>query len=142
MAAFKSSASFALVLIRELYHRPESEVRVSWQKEVDELRRRQALAREMGGELKVARQKAQGKLTVRERVLMLADGLTTTTETLRVLARDGGDALLVMPEDQAVLASWRQLLDVGTLQRDEPELAGTARPPAPGASSPDRRRPR
>jgi NADH-quinone oxidoreductase subunit G len=31
--------------------------------------------------------------------------------------------------DQAVLASWRQLLDVGTLQRDEPELSGTARPP-------------
>jgi NADH-quinone oxidoreductase subunit G len=34
-----------------------------------------------------------------------------------------------LAEDQAVLASWRQLLDVGTLQRDEPELAGTARPP-------------
>jgi NADH-quinone oxidoreductase subunit G len=32
-------------------------------------------------------------------------------------------------EDEAVLATWRQLLDVGTLQRDEPELAGTARPP-------------
>jgi NADH-quinone oxidoreductase subunit G len=31
--------------------------------------------------------------------------------------------------DEAVLASWRQLLDVGTLQRDEPALAGTARPP-------------
>jgi NADH-quinone oxidoreductase subunit G len=31
--------------------------------------------------------------------------------------------------DEAVLASWRQLLDVGTLQRDEPELAGTARRP-------------
>jgi NADH-quinone oxidoreductase subunit G len=31
-------------------------------------------------------------------------------------------------EEEAVLASWRQLLDVGTLQRDEPELAGTARP--------------
>ena len=30
--------------------------------------------------------------------------------------------------DQAVLASWRQLLDAGTLQRDEAELAGTARP--------------
>jgi NADH-quinone oxidoreductase subunit G len=29
--------------------------------------------------------------------------------------------------DQAVLASWRQLLDNGTLQRDERELAGTAR---------------
>jgi NADH-quinone oxidoreductase subunit G len=34
-----------------------------------------------------------------------------------------------LAEDQAVLASWRQLLDVGTLQRDEPALAGTARPP-------------
>jgi NADH-quinone oxidoreductase subunit G len=32
-------------------------------------------------------------------------------------------------ENEAVLATWRQLLDVGTLQRDEPELAGTARPP-------------
>jgi NADH-quinone oxidoreductase subunit G len=31
--------------------------------------------------------------------------------------------------EQAVLASWRQLLDEGTLQRDEPALAGTARPP-------------
>ena len=30
---------------------------------------------------------------------------------------------------EAVLATWRQLIDVGTLQRDEPELAGTARPP-------------
>jgi NADH-quinone oxidoreductase subunit G len=31
--------------------------------------------------------------------------------------------------EQAVLASWRQLVDDGTLQRDEPALAGTARPP-------------
>jgi hypothetical protein len=46
---------------------------------------------------------AAEKLHPLARVLMLADGLTTTTETLRVLARDGGDALLVMPEDQAVL---------------------------------------
>jgi len=30
--------------------------------------------------------------------------------------------------ETAVLASWRQLIDAGTLQRDEPELAGTARP--------------
>jgi NADH-quinone oxidoreductase subunit G len=33
------------------------------------------------------------------------------------------------PGELAVLASWRQLLDVGTLQRDEPALAGTARLP-------------
>ena len=32
--------------------------------------------------------------------------------------------------DEAVLASWRQLVDVGTLQREEPALAGTARPAA------------
>ncbi|TFV65443.1 UNVERIFIED_ORG: NADH-quinone oxidoreductase subunit G [Bacillus sp. AZ43] len=31
--------------------------------------------------------------------------------------------------DEALLASWRQLIDTGTLQRDEPELAGTARQP-------------
>jgi NADH-quinone oxidoreductase subunit G len=30
---------------------------------------------------------------------------------------------------EAVLATWRQLIDLGTLQRDERELAGTARPP-------------
>jgi acetyl-CoA carboxylase carboxyltransferase component len=47
---------------------------VSWQKEVDELKRRKALAREMGGPDKVARQKKQGKLTVRERITALADG--------------------------------------------------------------------
>ncbi|MGY1837837.1 MULTISPECIES: NADH-quinone oxidoreductase subunit G [unclassified Modestobacter] len=34
-----------------------------------------------------------------------------------------------LADDQAVLASWRQLIDVGTLQRDELALAGTARPP-------------
>ncbi|RBY80251.1 NADH-quinone oxidoreductase subunit G [Blastococcus sp. TF02-09] len=32
-----------------------------------------------------------------------------------------------MRADEALLASWRQLLDAGTLQRDEPELSGTAR---------------
>src|SRR4051794_13215390 len=31
--------------------------------------------------------------------------------------------------ESAVLASWRQLIDAGTLLRDEPELAGTARLP-------------
>ncbi len=42
-------------------------------------------------------------------------------------------------DGEALLASWRMLLDVGTLQRDEPELAGTARPPvariAPAAAA-------
>ncbi|GAA0665873.1 hypothetical protein FHT00_000853 [Sphingomonas insulae] len=44
---------------------------------------------------------ATAKLHPLARVLMLADGLTTTDDTLAVLAREGGDALLVMPEDQS-----------------------------------------
>lgn len=44
---------------------------------------------------------AAAKLHPLARVLMLADGLTSTEDTLAVLARDGGDALLVMPEDQS-----------------------------------------
>jgi acetyl-CoA carboxylase carboxyltransferase component len=46
---------------------------MSWQEEVDELRRREALAQAMGGEEGVARQRRQGKLTVRERIAALAD---------------------------------------------------------------------
>jgi methylmalonyl-CoA decarboxylase subunit alpha len=46
---------------------------MSWLKEVEELRRRQALAEEMGGAEGVARQRRGGKLTVRERIEGLAD---------------------------------------------------------------------
>jgi acetyl-CoA carboxylase carboxyltransferase component len=46
---------------------------MSWQREVDELRRREALAREMGGPEKVERHKRAGKLTVRERIDRLLD---------------------------------------------------------------------
>ncbi|MGX5658025.1 molybdopterin dinucleotide binding domain-containing protein, partial [Geodermatophilus nigrescens] len=43
---------------------------------------------------------------------------------------DVAPAVAPEPADgEALLASWRQLLDAGTLQRDEPELAGTARQP-------------
>lgn len=44
-----------------------------WQQEVDELRRREALARQMGGPDKVRRQHHHGKLTVRERIDALLD---------------------------------------------------------------------
>ena len=47
--------------------------RMSWENEIDELRRRQALAREMGGPEKVKRQHDAGKLTVRERIDRLLD---------------------------------------------------------------------
>jgi acetyl-CoA carboxylase beta subunit len=46
---------------------------MSWQKEIDELRRREALAKKMGGDEKVARHHNQGKLTVRERIDALVD---------------------------------------------------------------------
>ena len=47
--------------------------RMSWEPELEELRRREALAREMGGAERVARQHASGRLTVRERIERLFD---------------------------------------------------------------------
>ena len=44
-----------------------------WQPEIDELHQRQALAREMGGEDGIARQRKRGKLTVRERIEAISD---------------------------------------------------------------------
>jgi acetyl-CoA carboxylase carboxyltransferase component len=46
---------------------------MGWDEEIGELRRREALAREMGGADKVKRQHDGGKLTVRERVAQLLD---------------------------------------------------------------------
>ncbi len=48
-------------------------LQAGWQPELDELRRREALARQMGGADKVARQHAGGRLTIRERIERLAD---------------------------------------------------------------------
>jgi len=46
---------------------------VSWEPELEELRRREELARRMGGEERVERQHASGRLTVRERIERLFD---------------------------------------------------------------------
>lgn len=46
---------------------------MSWKPSIEELRARERLAEEMGGEERVARQRSQGKLTVRERIAFLAD---------------------------------------------------------------------
>lgn len=46
---------------------------MSWEKELEELARRRALAAQLGGADKVARHKALGKLTVRERIDGLVD---------------------------------------------------------------------
>ena len=46
---------------------------MSWKPEIDELRRREALAHEMGGAEKVERQHHFGKLTIRERIDAISD---------------------------------------------------------------------
>src|SRR4029453_13546788 len=46
---------------------------MSWQRELDELRARERMAREMGGADKVQRQHDGGRLTVRERIDGLVD---------------------------------------------------------------------
>jgi acetyl-CoA carboxylase carboxyltransferase component len=46
---------------------------MTWEPELEELRRREQLARRMGGEERVARQHASGRLTVRERIERLLD---------------------------------------------------------------------
>lgn len=46
---------------------------MSWEKDIEELRAREALAEEMGGAERVARQKSLGKLSVRERIAALTD---------------------------------------------------------------------
>lgn len=49
---------------------------MTWERELEELRQRQALAREMGGPTKVERQHSAGRLTVRERIAALLDADT------------------------------------------------------------------
>ena len=46
---------------------------MSWKTHIEELRARERLAEQMGGEERVSRQRSQGKLTVRERIAFLAD---------------------------------------------------------------------
>src|SRR3981189_2345414 len=51
-------------------------ISMNWKPELDDLARREAFAREMGGVDKVKRQRDQGRLTVRERIDKLVDQKT------------------------------------------------------------------
>jgi hypothetical protein len=53
-------------------------IRMNWKPELDDLARREAFAREMGGVDKVKRQRDQGRLTVRERIDKLVDQKAST----------------------------------------------------------------
>ena len=46
---------------------------MTWQRELDELRRREEMAYELGGPDKVERQHRGGRLTIRERIDALVD---------------------------------------------------------------------
>ena len=52
---------------------PKSASAIGWETELEELRHRRALARELGGKERVARQHAGGRLTVRERIDRMLD---------------------------------------------------------------------
>ena len=66
-----------------------------WQDDVDELHRREALAHAMGGEEKIERQHAGGKLTVRERIdALLDDGSFHEIGALAGKGRYGEDGRL------------------------------------------------
>jgi acetyl-CoA carboxylase carboxyltransferase component len=69
---------------------------MSWEPELRELREREALARRMGGEERVARQHASGRLTVRERIERLVDpGSFHETGAIAGAARYDDDGELV-----------------------------------------------
>src|SRR3954453_11713327 len=68
---------------------------MTWDPEVEELGRRTELAHEMGGEERVARQGAAGRLTVRERIERLFDpGTFKETGALAGTGAYGGDGEL------------------------------------------------
>lgn len=69
---------------------------MSWEDQIEELRRREALAEAMGGADKVERQHHFGKLTIRERIDAIADGDSFhEIGKLAGVARYGADGELV-----------------------------------------------
>ena len=77
---------------------------MSWEPELEELRRREELARRMGGEERVERQRASGRLTVRERVERLFDD-GTFHETGALAGRgtyDDGELIEFLPANVVV----------------------------------------
>ena len=85
---------------------------MSWQDEIDELRRREELARRMGGPDKVRRQHDGGKLTVRERIERLLDaGSFHEIGALTGVARYGADGTTIEDFTPANLVTGRGRLD-------------------------------
>ena len=62
---------------------------MTWQDEIDELKRRQEIARQMGGAEPIAKQHSKGRLTVRERISLLLD--PDSFQEIGTLAGDATD---------------------------------------------------
>jgi acetyl-CoA carboxylase carboxyltransferase component len=84
---------------------------VGWQDESDAIERRRALAREQGGPEAVARQHERGRLTVRERIALLAD-----KDSFREYGEAAGQAELA--EDGSLRAFTPTSLVMGTARID------------------------
>ena len=79
---------------------------MSWQKDVDELHRQQGMAHEMGGADSVAFQHGRGKLTVRERIDLLADpGSFQEIGTLAGTATWDGDRLTHLKPSNTIIGT-------------------------------------
>ena len=78
---------------------------MNWEPELEELRRREELARQMGGAERVERQHASGRLTVRERIERLFDeGSFHETGAIagRATYRDDGEIEAFLPANMVV----------------------------------------
>ncbi|MGH3016657.1 MAG: carboxyl transferase domain-containing protein, partial [Gaiellaceae bacterium] len=77
---------------------------MTWEPELEELRRRQELAKRMGGEERVERQHATGRLTVRERIERLFDeGTFRETGTIAGAGRyEDGELTAFLPANCVV----------------------------------------
>jgi acetyl-CoA carboxylase carboxyltransferase component len=72
-SSIRRPASLPAAPIRAATAQRYDACRMSWDKELEELKQRKALAAQLGGPEKVARHKTQGRLTVRERIDALVD---------------------------------------------------------------------
>jgi len=111
----------------------EAEIRMGWQPELEELRERERLARELGGADKIKRQHDAGKLTIRERIGGLVDE-ASFHEIGAIAGRAQYDAdgrladVLAAPADDDACAFARErerarLADAGRSARDQGHAA-------------------
>ena len=104
---------------------------MSWQKESDELHRREAFAHQMGGPDKIKRQRDAGRLTVRERIDRLLDPDSFhETGAISGKAEYDADGNLVLAAAVLDDPSWIQVAQViaakdapGSPVRDSPAAA-------------------